>query len=103
LSYEEDVTTYTVGLGHRINETWSVAGSLSYERNTGNLFTNLGPNDGQTSIGLAAIYTQGPMKITTGIRYARIGDTTTAVQGVPAAEFNDNDAVAFGVKVGYSF
>lgn len=103
LSYVDDVTTYTLGMGYRINDTWSVAGSVSYEENTGNLFTNLGPNDGATSIGLAAIYTRGNMKVTTGIRYAWIGDTTTAVQSVPAAEFNDNNAVAFGVKVGYSF
>ncbi len=103
LSYVDDVTTYTIGLGRRINDTWSIAGSLSYEENTENLFTNLGPNDGQIGVGLAAIYTQGPMKITTGVRYIRIGDTTTAVQGVPAAEFNDNDVVAFGVKIGYNF
>lgn len=103
LSYEEDIITYTIGLGYRINDTWSVAGSLGYEENTGNLFTNLGPADGQTSIGLAAIYSVGKVKITTGVRYAQIGDTTTAVQGNPAAAFNDNDAIAFGVKVGYSF
>lgn len=103
LSYVDDVTTYTIGLGRRLNDTWSVAGSLSYEENTENLFTNLGPNDGVTSIGLAAIYTDGPVRVTTGVRYAWIGDTTTAVQGVPAAEFNDNNAVAFGIKVGYNF
>lgn len=103
LSYEDDVTTYTIGVGHRINETWSVAASFSYEENTGNLFTNLGPADGQTSLGLAAIYRTGPYEITTGVRYIRIGDTTTAVGGNPGAEFNDNDAVAFGVKVAYRF
>ncbi len=43
------------------------------------------------------------MRITAGIRYVRIGDTTTAVQGVPAAEFDDNDAIALGVKIGYNF
>ncbi|MEM1074523.1 MAG: outer membrane beta-barrel protein [Pseudomonadota bacterium] len=103
LSYEDDITTYTVGLGRRINDTWSVAGSVSYEENTGNLFTNLGPADGQTSLGLAAIYTMEQVRVTAGVRYTMIGDTTTAVQGVPAAEFNNNDAVSFGLKVGYSF
>ena len=103
LSYEDDVITYTVGLGRKLTDTWSIAGSLSYEENTGNLFTNLGPADGQTSIGLAAIYTQGKIKVTTGVRYAWIGDTTTAVQGVPAAEFDDNNALAVGVKIGYYF
>lgn len=103
LSYVDDVTTYTIGVGHRINETWSVAASIAYEENTGNLFTNLGPADGQTSLGLAAIYRTGKYEITTGVRYIRIGDTTTAVGGAAAAEFNDNDAVAFGVKVAYRF
>lgn len=103
LSYEDDITTYTLGVGRRLNDNWSLAGSVSYEENTGNLFTNLGPADGQTSLGLAAIYTQDKMRITAGVRYTRIGDTTTAVQGNPAAEFDDNDAVSFGIKVGYNF
>jgi long-subunit fatty acid transport protein len=103
LSYVDDVTTYTIGLGRRLNDNWSLAGSVAYEENTGNLFTNLGPADGQTSFGLAAIYTQDKMKITAGVRYTMIGDTTTAVQGNPAADFNDNDAVSFGVKVGFNF
>jgi long-subunit fatty acid transport protein len=103
LSYEDDVITYTVGLGRKLNDNWSIAGSIGYEKNTGNLFTNLGPADGQTSVGLAAIYTQGKIKVTTGVRYAWIGDTTTAVQGLPAAEFDDNNALAVGVKIGYYF
>ena len=103
LSYVEDVTTYTIGLGRRLNDNWAISGSLSYEENTGNLFTNLGPADGATSLGLAAVYTQDKMTITTGLRYAWIGDTTTAVTGTPGAAFNDNDAIAFGVRVGYNF
>ncbi len=103
LSYEEDVVTYTLGIGRKINENWSVAASIGYEENTGNLFTNLGPADGQESISLAAIYSQGNYEITTGIRYIRIGDTTTGVSGTPASEFNDNDAVALGVKFAYRF
>ncbi|MEM9576806.1 MAG: outer membrane protein transport protein [Pseudomonadota bacterium] len=104
LSYEEDVTTYTLGLGRRLSDQWSVAASVGYEENTGALFTNLGPADGQTSLGLAAIYTHGNMRVTTGVRYIWIGDTETRVGSLePGAEFKDNDAVAFGVKVGYNF
>jgi long-subunit fatty acid transport protein len=103
LSYEDDIITYNLGLARRVNENWAFAGSVSYEKNTGNLFTNLGPADGATSLALAAIYTMDKVKITTGVRYTMIGDTTTAVQGIPAAEFNDNDAISFGVKIGYYF
>lgn len=103
LSYVEDTVTYRLGIGQRINDNWSLAASIGYEENTGNLFTNLGPADGGESIGLAAIYSQDKYEITAGVRYIRIGDTTTAVQGNPAAEFNNNDVIAFGVKVGYRF
>ncbi|MFK7881949.1 OmpP1/FadL family transporter [Roseobacter sp.] len=103
LSYEEDVITYTLGVGRRLNENWSVAASIGYEETTGNLFTNLGPADGQEIINLAAIYRQNNYEITTGLRYIRIGDTTTGVQGIPAANFDGNDAIALGVKVAYRF
>ncbi|MBW4708804.1 hypothetical protein KX928_13525 [Roseobacter sp. YSTF-M11] len=104
LSYQDDVYTYTLGVGRRLNDTWSVAATLGYEETNGSFFTNLGPSDGQESIGLAAIYTKGKMKITTGIRYVRIGDTVTRVGAIaPAARFDGNDAVAIGFKVGYNF
>ena len=103
LSYEEDVITYTLGIGRRLNDNWSLAASVGYEENTRNNFTNLGPADGQTSLGLAAIYTQGKYEITAGVRYIRIGDTNTVAGGFPAAEFDNNDATVFGLKVAYRF
>lgn len=104
LSYEDDVYTYTLGIGRKLNDTWSIAATLGYEETSGNFFTNLGPADGQESIGLAAIYTKDKMKISSGIRYIRIGDTVTRAGAVaPAANFDGNDAIAFGVKIGYYF
>ncbi|MFK7743978.1 MAG: OmpP1/FadL family transporter [Roseobacter sp.] len=104
LTYRDDIFTYTLGVGRKLSDTWSVAASIGYEKSSGAFFTNLGPSDGQKSIGLAAIYTRDNMKITTGIRYVRIGDTQTRLGPVePLSAFNDNDAIALGVKVGWSF
>lgn len=104
LSYNDDVYTWTLGVGRRLNETWSIAGLISYEEQTGGFFTNLGPADGATSVGLAATYTKDNMKITTGIRYVNVGSAQTAIPGnAPAANFRNNDALAIGVKVGFSF
>lgn len=104
VSYEDDVYSYSLGVGRRLNETWSVAASVGYEKSNGNFVTNLGPTDGLKSFGLAAIYTQDNMKITTGIRYINIGDALTRAGAVaPAGTFEDNDAIAIGVKVGYTF
>ncbi|MGJ8546693.1 MAG: OmpP1/FadL family transporter [Sulfitobacter sp.] len=105
VSYDDDVYSYSLGVGRKLNETWSVAASLGYEKSNGGFQSNLGPTDGIKSINLAAIYSKDNMKITSGIRYVKIGDAQTELGGVasPAASFDDNSAVAFGVKVGFSF
>lgn len=104
VSYDNDVFTYSLGVGRRLNENWSVSASVGYEKSNGGFASNLGPTDGNKSLALAAVYTQDNMKITTGIRYVNIGDAQTAIPGfAPAADFEDNHAVAIGVKVGYSF
>ena len=104
VSYEDDRITYTLGVGRRLNETWSLLGSVSYEETTGSPTGNLGPTDGFMSVGLGAIYTKDNMKVTAGIRYAEIGDADTVVSGTPGAGlFRDNSAIGVGVKVGYQF
>ncbi len=104
LDYEDDIFTWTLGVGRRINDNWSVSASLGYEKDNGGFETNLGPRDGIQSLSLAAIYTQDDMKITTGIRYAKLGDAETAIPGVaPAGTFDDNDVIAIGMRVGWQF
>ncbi|NNE87339.1 MAG: hypothetical protein HKN27_04625 [Silicimonas sp.] len=97
--FDDDRITYTLGLGRRLNDTWSVLGSVSYEENLGSETGNLGPVDGFTSVSLGAIYRKDDMKVTGGVRYAKIGDATS----FSGAEFTDNDAIAAGVRVGWSF
>lgn len=101
ISYDKDRVTYTLGVARKFNDSWSGALSVGYEKDTGLVQSTLSPTDGFVSVGLAAIYTTGNMKITTGVRYVDIGNATTpsAVLG----RFEGNDAVALGVKVGWSF
>jgi len=104
LSYENDVYTYSLGIGRRLSDTWSVAAVVGYEKSNGGFSSNLGPTDGNKSLGLAATYTRDSMEITTGIRYINIGDAETTLNGTDTAGvFEDNDAVAIGVKVGFTF
>ncbi|MDF3383601.1 MULTISPECIES: OmpP1/FadL family transporter [Sulfitobacter] len=104
VSYDDDVFTYSLGVGRRLNDNWSVSASVGYEKSNGGFASNLGPTDGNKSLALAAVYTRDNMKITTGVRYVNIGDAQTAIPGfAPAADFEDNDALAFGVKVGFTF
>ena len=104
VSYERDMVTYTLGVGRKLSDTWSVAASFTYEPHQGYFFGNLGPADGRKSITLAAIRTQGNTKITAGISYTMIGDAqTVAGPYAPAGVFTGNSAIAAGVKVGFTF
>lgn len=103
VSFDDDRTTFTLGVGRRLNETWSVSGQLSYEDSTGNLTGNLGPTDGVFGVGLAAVYTRDTMRVTTGISYSEVGDATTRLGLGQGGIFRDNSAVGIGVRVGYTF
>ena len=100
VDYQEDWTTYTLGVGRRFNEQWSGAIQVSHEPAAGFLpLTTLGPVDGRTSLGLAATYTIDQVKITGGVTYAELGNT----QNFAGTNFDDGDAIGFGFRVGYSF
>lgn len=104
VSYNGDYTTYSVGVGRKFSDTWSAAVTLGYEKPIGGFSSNLGPADGQKSIGIGATYTRDNMKITGGVRYVDIGDAQPQLPGLaPSANFTDNSALGFGVKISYSF
>lgn len=101
----DDSTTYTIGVGRKFNDMWSGAFSLSYEAEGSPLVSPLAPTNGKFGATLAAIYTNGDMKISTGINYTKLGDSTpeTSTPDTARAIFADNSAIGIGVKVGYSF
>ncbi|MGB3280695.1 MAG: outer membrane protein transport protein [Pseudorhodobacter sp.] len=104
VSYDKDTITYSLGVGRRLNDNWTVSASVGYEKAGGGFSANLGPTDGKKSLTLAAVYTRDNMKITGGVSYVKVGDAqTTLGGGIPASNFASNKAVGFGVKVGYSF
>lgn len=101
VSYSNNVTTYTLGVGRKFNEQWSGAVSLGYEKHQGGEVGNLGPTDGFKSIGLAASYQATEnVKITGGVRYVEIGD---AVTNSYLAQFSGNSGWGAGLRVGVNF
>jgi long-chain fatty acid transport protein len=100
VSYSDDRFSYTLGIGRRFNEKWAGSVTLGYEPSVGGLSSNLSPTDGYKSIAVGASYTQGNMKISGGVRYLEIGDTTTSTIN---ADFSGNSGWAAGLKVSYTF
>ncbi|SLN35942.1 Outer membrane protein transport protein (OMPP1/FadL/TodX) [Roseovarius albus] len=94
----DDSWTYELGLGHRFNDIWSGAVLLGYETEHDATVGNLQGKDGYISYGLAATYETESWEITTGVKYFDVGDAETSV-----SSFSGNDAIAFGMKLGFRF
>jgi long-subunit fatty acid transport protein len=101
----EDSVTYTLGVGRKFNDNWSGSLFVSYEGKGDPLVSPLAPTNGYKSVGVAAIYTRDNIKITMGARYIALGDAQpeTGTPDTARANMTDNDAIAVGVKVGFTF
>lgn len=107
VSYDNDTITYNIGVGRKFSDAFSGAVSIGYEKHHGTPVGNLGPTDGQVSLQVGGTYTHQNMKITAGVRYVDIGNAS-ALKATPTsttgnARFSDNKAIAFGMKVGFTF
>ncbi len=97
--FDNDVMTYQLGLGRKINDNLSVFARLGYEKATGGVASRLSPTDGMQSIGIGGSWTKDNMKITGGLEYVKLGDATDGSGTV----FSGNHALGVGVSVDFSF
>ncbi len=101
VDYSRDVYTYTLGVGRKFNDKFSGSLAMTYESSDGLLTSNLDPTDGRFSVQIGGSYALADnVKLSGGVRYIKIGDAVTETVG---GVFNDNSAVAIGLKVGYTF
>jgi long-subunit fatty acid transport protein len=98
VGFGNSVTTYSLGVGRKITEKFSGALSVGYEESQDIPVTNLAPTDGKLILGVAGTYDFGKAKVSAGVRYTDLGDTTTT----SGAEFSGNDAWTSGVQVTYT-
>jgi len=100
----EDGFAYNVGVGRRINEQFATSVSIGYEpKGDSDLVSPLAGTDGNYSVALGGEYTVDNVSISGGIRYIVLGDAFAQTADTERAEFKNNDAVAVGFKIGYSF
>jgi long-chain fatty acid transport protein len=110
VSYEDDYVTYTLGLGRQLSDRIAASATVIYEPGIASDFdpltgeggaSNLSPPDGQLGLQLAASYAvTDNVEVGAGLRYTRLGDSTTRFFG---AEFEDNHAISAGLRVGVRF
>jgi len=101
VSWDDDVVTYSLGVGRKFSDTFSGAVSIGHEKALGGASSNLSPTDGYTSLSVGGTYTMASgIELTAGVRYIMAGNTTTETIG---AVFEDNSAMAVGLKVAYTY
>lgn len=100
----DDSFTYTLGVGRKFNENWSGSLALIYADVDGDKNVSpLAPTHGYEAVRLAVQYKQDQMTVSAGLRYTMLGDAVASPSGNPVTNFEDNDAVSFGLKVGFHF
>ena len=109
VAYTEDQYSITAGVGRKVNEQWAGNLSVGWDSGAGNPVTTLGPTEGYWNVGVGIQYSPAPNYfIAGGVKYFWLGDAKAqsgSQFNTPAyvAEFENNDAIAYGLKIGYKF
>ena len=109
VGYTDDQWSANVGVGRKFNDLWAGNVSVGWDSGAGNPISTLGPTEGYWNVGLGLQYSPTPATfIAGGVKYFWLGDAKAQVASnfgsdTYVAEFNDNDALAYGLKIGYKF
>ena len=109
VAYTDDQWSANVGVGRKFNDLWAGNVSVGWDSGAGNPISTLGPTEGYWNVGLGLQYSPTPATfIAGGVKYFWLGDAKAQAASnfgsdTYVAEFNDNDALAYGLKIGYKF
>ena len=99
---ESDAITYNVGLGRRLSDELSIAGTITYEADSGGKVSALAPNNGTLQFGLGGTYRVNEMiEVAGGASYILPGDAD--IDTGDGGKFQDNSAIGLGARVGIYF
>lgn len=98
--FDEDVYSYTLGIGYRYSSKWSYALSLRHEAKADTSNSLFRPSNGYTGLVISGIFsTPKKAKLTVGLSYTRLGDAAAITAGGNSVRFSDSHNVALGFKL----
>jgi len=106
LSYDNNSTAYSIGLGRKLNDQWSIAATYGWEKASGEDGSPFAPSDGNSAYGLGVTYMADQPSVTVGARQVDIGDANVPIPYAGTTYDNamaDNSGLVTAVKVAYSF
>lgn len=109
VQYAEDQWSVNAGVGRKFNDKWAGNVSVGWDSGAGNPVTTLGPTEGYWNVGLGMQFSPAENYfVAGGVKYFWLGDAK-AQSGAQAggekyvADFTNNHALAYGLKLGYRF
>ena len=109
VAYTDDQYSVNAGIGRKLNDQWAGNVSVGWDSGAGNPVTTLGPTEGYWNVGVGMQFSPTPTTfIAGGVKYFWLGDAK-AQSGSQfdtanyVADFTDNHAIAYGMKIGYKF
>lgn len=109
LKYSDDQWSANVGVGRKLTDQWAGNVSVGWDSGAGNPVTALGPTEGYWNLGIGAQFSPTPQTfIAGGVKYFWLGDAQGQIASQSGktsyvADFKDNTAIAYGLKIGYRF
>ena len=109
IAYSDDQWSVNAGVGRKLNDKWSGSVSVGWDSGAGNPVSTLGPTEGYINTGIGIQYSPAANYfVQGGVKYFWMGDAeaqTGSQFGTDrsVAEFEDNNAIAYGLKLGYRF
>ncbi|OTG69967.1 transporter [Acinetobacter sp. ANC 4169] len=109
VAYDKDQISANVGVGRKINDQWAGTVMVGWDSGAGNPVSTLGPTEGYWSVGLGGQFSPTPQSfVQAGVKYFWLGDAKSQVASyfgtdLSAANFEDNDAIGYSLKIGYRF
>ena len=113
VDYHNDQISLDLGLAKKVNDLWSGVVSAGWDSGAGNPTSLLGPIDGYWSAGIGFQFNPTPNYfLQGGVKYFWLGDAIghSATYAIPdnaenakVADYRDNTALAYQLKIGYKF
>lgn len=109
VAYDKDQISANIGVGRKFSEQWAGTVMAGWDSGAGNPVSTLGPTEGYWSLGLGGQFSPTPQSfIQAGVKYFWLGDAKAQVASyygteIYDAEFKDNDAIGYSLKIGYRF
>ena len=98
-SFDDDVFTYRLGIGRKLNDSVSVFARVGDEKSNSGTASRLSPTHCRQSIGPSRSWSNDRLKVTGGLEYAKLDDAADASE----TRFSGKSSLGVGVSLDIRF